>query len=141
MSRSDDAHNSNVVSIEALGIDDPKLQQLIKDDIGELATTAKGQLSSIQVLAAIRQVDDATRGGVKFDDSMAKVQKDWKPIVPAGQATDAYKAGVFHGASAVLLAGAMGSRFAADRFGGGAGLLGRLHGITGAEDGTHRCLS
>lgn len=99
--------------IKALGVsgaDDPKLEQFVEDNIGVLSNPGSDQARPQDVLSAVRQINDAMRGGVKFDDAMAKVQKSWTPT--SGPQTDAYKAGVMHGASALLLAGAMGARLA-----------------------------
>ncbi|WP_165492792.1 type III effector HrpK domain-containing protein [Lichenihabitans psoromatis] len=92
------------------GVDDPKLQQLVQNNLGTLATAGKDQPPAAEIIAAIRQINDAMRSGLKFDDAMAKVQKGWTPVASSSTTTPAYKAGVFHGASALLLAGAMGAR-------------------------------
>jgi hypothetical protein len=96
-------------------VDDPQLQQVIADNLNVLMAPVDGQpatdIIASDVTSVIRQVNDAMRGGLKFDDAMAKVQSNWTSAAPS-QASAAYKAGVFHAASAALLAGAMGTRLA-----------------------------
>jgi hypothetical protein len=105
--------------LKGLGIssgdpNDPQLEQMIESNINTLIAPDKSNPSSAQeagdVLSAIRQINDAIRGGLKFDDAVGKVTKSWTPS--SGSLPDAYKAGVLHAASAVLLAGAMGAKIA-----------------------------
>jgi hypothetical protein len=90
------------------GADDPKLEQFIKDNIDTLSDPGGDQARPQDILSAARQINDLFRSGVKFDDAMSKAKESWSS--PSGPVTDAYKAGVLHGASALLLAGAMGAR-------------------------------
>ena len=93
------------------GPDDPALKKLVDDNAGTLTPQATDKATSGDILTAVRGISDSIRQGAKFDDAVAKFQKDWKSFIP-GQVSDAYKAGAMHAASSVLLAGAIGVKVA-----------------------------
>ncbi|UFH48789.1 hypothetical protein [Pseudomonas sp. KNUC1026] len=93
------------------GADDPRLAQVIEDNIANLAEPGKEAPKTADVISAIRNVEDAIRGGAKYDDAIKKVEKTWGGKLPSG-VSDTYKAGVMHIASGALLAGAIGVRMA-----------------------------
>jgi Type III secretion system translocator protein, HrpF len=107
------------LGISSGDVNDPKLQQFITDNLNSIDPSGNGSISAAAVFSALRQINDSARGGLKFDDSIAKAQKAWNlpggtPLAN-GMTAEAYKAGVFHAASAVLLAGAMGFRLHGDQ--------------------------
>lgn len=93
------------------GADDPRLAQVIEDNIATFTKPGEAPPKTADIISAIRNVDDAMRGGAKFDDAIKKVEKTWGGKLPSG-VSDTYKAGVMHGVSGVLLAGAIGVRLA-----------------------------
>lgn len=93
------------------GADDPRLAQVIEDNIANFTTPGEAPPKTADVISAVRNVEDAMRGGAKYDDAIKKVQKEWGGKLPSG-VSDTYKAGVMHGVSGVLLAGAIGVRLA-----------------------------
>lgn len=102
--------------LKGLGIDgenDPKLQQLIKDNLGGLTPAGQDQASASDVLRVVRSMVDSMRSGMKFDDAVAKVRKETggsNSTFFTGSASDAYKSGAIHAASAILLAGGLAAR-------------------------------
>lgn len=92
------------------GVDDPKLEKFVEDNVEQLMGKGTDGQAAADILSTVRQVVDAIRGGAKFDDAMSKAQKGWKSKFP--DTTADYKTGVFHAASGLLLAGAMGARLA-----------------------------
>lgn len=90
------------------GVDDPAFQAYIEKNLDSLSPAGSDQASASDILSMVRKVSDLLRQGLKFDDAMAKASDSWS--AEKGSIPDVYKKGVFHGASALLLAGAMGAR-------------------------------
>ena len=113
--------------LKGLGVDsldDKKLSELIKNNLDVLTgdSTSKvddGDTAKL-ILSAVRSVHDSLRSGLKFDDAMNKAMttldekgksvSNWDKM--SETESKAFKGGVMHGASALLLAGAMGGRLA-----------------------------
>lgn len=91
--------------------DDPALRKFIEDNLNVLSPKDVDQAKPIDIVLVVRGMSDMMRGGAKFDDSMAKIQKDWKSFIP-GPVSDNYKLGVMHAASGLMLAGTLGARSA-----------------------------
>ncbi|KAB7536394.1 hypothetical protein GBV82_06410 [Klebsiella pneumoniae] len=108
------------------GLDDDKLTDLIKDNLNVLSGDSTSNVDDGEtakvILSAVRNIHDSLRSGFKFDDAMSKamssldsesgkVVSNWDKMSETDSKT--FKGGVMHGASALLLAGAMGGRLAA----------------------------
>jgi len=106
------------------GANDPRLEQVINDNIAAFTPPGEAPPKTADIISGIRAVDDAMRGGAKFDDAIKKVQSTWGGKLPAGVSA-AYKAGVMHGVSGVLLAGAIGTRIASGKGGSTAQTVGQ----------------
>ncbi|MFT0474407.1 hypothetical protein ACMSI6_10760 [Pseudomonas antarctica] len=107
-------------------IDDfnPRLEQVINDKIAAFTPPGQALPKTADIISDIHAVDDAMRGGAKFDDAIKKVQSNWAGKLPAGVSA-AYKAGVMHGVSGVLLPGAIGTRIASGKGGSAAQTVGQ----------------
>jgi hypothetical protein len=115
-------------------IDDPadaaKFQQIITDNLNLLTAPGGTTPSAADVVTALRQLNDSMRGGLKFDDAMAKAESSWTSIAP-DQASTAYKAGVFHVLSGALLGGAMITRLASGQPGATLPTVGQAFNVAG----------
>ncbi|WP_416363510.1 hypothetical protein [Pseudomonas sp. NFX183] len=103
---------------------DDKTVQVINDNIAAFTPPGEAPPKTADIISGIRAVDDAMRGGAKFDDAIKKVQSTWGGKLPAGVSA-AYKAGLMHGVSGVLLAGAIGTRIASGKGGSTAQTVGQ----------------
>ena len=83
---------------------DPALAQLVEKNLDKLVPPGPNSPSARDIVSFLRGVDDIGRGGAKFDDAMTKVKESWK--AQPGM-SEAFKSGVMHAASGVLLAGAL----------------------------------
>ncbi|MGY4638548.1 hypothetical protein [Pseudomonas sp. TE24901] len=106
------------------GANDPRLEQVINDNIAAFTPPGEAPPKTADIISGIRAVEDAMRGGAKFDDAIKKVQSTWGGKLPAGVSAT-YKAGVMHGVSGVLLAGAIGTRIASGKGGSTAQTVGQ----------------
>jgi hypothetical protein len=125
------------------GADDPALATLIENNIASFTAPGADPPRVADIISAIRAFGDTMRAGAKFDDSASKFEdlmgatkKQWGDKLPSG-VTDTYKAGVMHGVSAVLLAGAIGTRYATGSGGPAAQTVGQSFQVAGllAEGG------
>ncbi len=94
---------------KGLGIkdaNDPALEQIIEKNLDSIAPPGPERPKAKDIVAFLRSVDDIARGGAKFDDQMLKASATWQSKAPDG-VSEAYKAGVMHAASSVLLSGAL----------------------------------
>ncbi|NWC92978.1 MULTISPECIES: hypothetical protein [unclassified Pseudomonas] len=106
------------------GANDPRLEQVINDNIASFTVPGEAPPKTADIISGIRAVEDAMRGGAKFDDAIKKVESTWGGKLPSGVSA-AYKAGVMHGVSGVLLAGAIGTRIANGKGGSTAQTVGQ----------------
>jgi hypothetical protein len=98
------------------GPDDPALQQLVEKNMDSLFPSTKDRPKAADIVTAVRAINDAMRHGISFDIAVDKISKSMGDKLPKG-ASDTFKTGVIHGASGILLAGALGAKSATGNLG------------------------
>ena len=98
------------------GADDPALEQLVEKNMDSLFPSTKDRPKAADIVSAIRSINDAMRQGMSFDSAVDKVSKGIGNNLPKA-VQDTFKTGVMHGASGILLAGALGAKSATGNLG------------------------
>jgi hypothetical protein len=98
------------------GPDDPALQQLVEKNMDSLFPSTKDRPKAADIVTAVRAINDAMRQGISYDIAVQKVSEGMGNKLPKGT-SDTFKTGVIHGASGILLAGALGAKSATGNLG------------------------
>lgn len=90
------------------GADDPALEKLVTENMDTLVpgNDPKNPPRPNDVVTATRAINDLVRSGLKYDAAVETVKNDPKyEKMFGGNVTEAYRTGVMHGASGLLLGG------------------------------------
>lgn len=85
---------------------DPALEEIVKKNLDNIAPPGPDRPAALDIVVALRSIGDTGRGSAKYDDAIAKIGREWGNKLPQNVSA-AYKTGVMHAASSVLLVGAL----------------------------------
>ncbi len=122
--------------LKGLGITDlngkgpNSLEAFVNSHLDQFAAPGGQKPKAQDIVAGVRAMADELRNGAKFDDALSKLDKKRDSFLPKG-ATEPYKAGVLHGASALMLAGGLATRMSTGGGGNPAQTAGQALNVAG----------